>query len=283
MVKIKSFTLIMLCSFFSVSTQAANSESLIDIAIAGDHRQPENVARDQYRNPKETLMFFGWQPDMTVMEVWPGRGWYTEILAPITRDQGVLYAAGFALTMDNISDYLQGIHKSYMENMLNNPAVYDHVVVTELRPPERATPTPPGSVDMVLSFRNVHNWMKGGFADDMFGVFHRVLKPGGILGITEHRAKPGTDMETMIKSGYVSEAHVIKLAEKAGFKLEAKSEINANPNDSSDHPAGVWSLPPSLRTCKSMEADSEQASCMEKYRGIGESDRMTLKFVKVGE
>jgi len=265
---------------FSGSTQAATAADLLDHAIAGDHRESNNVARDQYRHPKETLQFLGWRPEMTVVEIWPGGGWYTEILAPITRPQGQLYAAGFALTLDNNPQYRIGIHKTYLEKLNQRPDVYDHVVVTELGPPQRTTIAPPGSADIILTFRNVHNWMKGGFAREMFQTFARILKPGGILGITEHRAKPGTDLDAMIKSGYVTEEHVIGLAQAAGFVLEERSEINANSKDTADHPAGVWTLPPSLRYCKKMQDQKAQASCTEKYLAIGESDRMTLRFRK---
>ena len=153
------------------------------------------------------------------------------------------------------------------------------MVVTELLAPERATIAPPGSVDRVLTFRNVHNWLKDGNDEAMFRAFFRALKPGGLLGVTEHRAAPGTTVATMKDSGYVTEAHVIALAEKAGFRLLARSEINANPNDKKQYPDGVWSLPPVLRTCKQV-ASAKRDACEAPYRRIGESDRMTLKFVK---
>ncbi len=264
----------------TTSVTYADTQRLITQAMSGTHRDANNVLRDQYRHPAETLEFFGWQPGMTVVEIWPGRGWYTEILAPITRPEGVLYAAGFAMTSDRAPEYRLRIQKEYVDKLGQHPAVYDHVVVTELSVPERTTIAPPGSADMVLTFRNVHNWMKGDYAAGMFKVFARTLKPGGILGITEHRAKPGTSVEDMVKSGYVTERHVIELAEAAGFELAAKSEINANPKDTADHPAGVWTLPPSLRHCKSLEDENVQVECSEKYQAIGESDRMTLKFIK---
>ena len=149
-----------------------------------------------------------------------------------------------------------------MKKMEKRPDVYDHVVVTELSVPERTTIAPPGSVDMVLTFRNVHNWMNGDYAEEMFRVFSRVLKPSGILGVVEHRAKPETSIERMKKSGYVTEEHVISLARQAGFTLEGKSEINVNPKDTRDHPAGVWTLPPSLRHCRRMDEESYGMSVM---------------------
>jgi len=255
---------------------------LIAEALRGDHRDPAFVERDRYRHPAETLRFFGWQPPMTVVEIWPSAGWYTEILAPITRPRGVYYAAGFAMTADRTPEWRKGVHKEFMEKLEKRPKVYDHTVVTGLSVPERTTIAPPGSADMVLTFRNVHNWMKGDYAQTMFRIMARALKPGGILGVVEHRARPGTTLEEMKESGYVTEEHVIKLAGRAGFVLEEKSEINANPADTRDHPAGVWTLPPSLRHCRPIDAGPERESCLEKYRAIGESDRMTLRFRKAG-
>lgn len=260
---------------------ATTIDELLDAAIHGDHRDQANTQRDQYRHPKETLQFLGLQPEMTVVEIWPGRGWYSEILAPVVRHKGILYIAGFGTTADRTPDWQKGMHKEFMEKLESRPDVYDHVVVTELSVPERTTIAPPGSVDMVLTFRNVHNWMKGGYAEEMFNVFARTLKSGGILGIVEHRAKPGTTIEDMIKSGYVTEDYIIKLAEQTGFEFIAKSEINANPSDDTVHPKGVWTLPPTLRLCKNMNNEDEKNKCFAKYRSIGESDRMTLKFRKL--
>lgn len=255
-------------------------EELLDRAVEGDHREQQNVARDQYRHPGETLRFFGWEPDMTVVEIWPATGWYTEILAPVTRPEGIYYAAGFAMTAERTPDWRKGMHTEFTDKLEADPPVYDHVVVTELSVPERTTIAPPGTVDMVMTFRNVHNWLKGDYAPQMFEVFNRALKPGGILGVVEHRAKPGTSLGQMKQSGYMTEKHVIELAENAGFELQASSDINANPRDSADHPKGVWTLPPTLRHCRGMEDDTEKSECEEQYRAIGESDRMTLRFRK---
>jgi predicted methyltransferase len=259
---------------------AAQDGALIEQAMADDHREPANMERDRYRHPKDTLLFFGWQPEMTVVEIWPSSGWYTEILAPITRPQGIYYAANFAMTADRTPDWRKEMHKEFMEKLEDRPDVYDHAVVTELSVPERTTIAPPGTADMVLTFRNVHNWMKGDYAGSMFEVMHRALRPGGVLGVVEHRAAPGTSVAAMKESGYVTEAHVIDLAKAAGFVLEAKSDINANPKDDKDHPAGVWTLPPTLRHCRRMDEDAERGRCLERYRAIGESDRMTLRFRK---
>ncbi|MFK8067108.1 MAG: class I SAM-dependent methyltransferase [Gammaproteobacteria bacterium] len=264
----------------SSALQAEVSES-IQKAMVGDHREQANISRNVFRHPVETLTFFGLKPEMTVVEIWPGGGWYTEILAPITREQGIYYAAGFAMTADRTPNWRKEYHKKLMEKMEKTPQVYDHVVVTELDVPERTTIAPPGSVDMVLTFRNVHNWLKGDYAEQMFEVMAKALKPGGILGLVEHRAKPGVSVEEMKVSGYMTETHVIAMAEKAGFVLEEKSEINANKNDLANHPAGVWTLPPSLRHCKKIEDAAMQKQCLDKYNAIGESDRMTLRFRKV--
>ncbi len=263
------------------SLKASTLDELIVQVMAGDHRDSGNSLRDQYRNPRETLAFFELKPDMTVVEIWPGAGWYTEILAPVLREKGIYYVAGFAPTANRTPQWRKDVHKKFTDKLETRPEVYDHVVVTELSVPERTVIAPPGTVDMVLTFRNVHNWMNGDYEQQMFEVMNRALKPGGILGVVEHRARPGTPREKMKESGYVTEEHVISVAEQAGFRLEARAEINANPADNRDHPAGVWTLPPSLRFCARLEDASEKAACTEKYRSIGESDRMTLRFRKV--
>ncbi len=250
-------------------------------ALTGKHRASSNVKRDHYRHPKETLLFLGLKPDMTVIEIWPSQGWYTEILAPLLRDQGILYSAGFAMTADRTPQWRKRAQKAFMEKLEQRPDIYDHVVITELSVPERTTIAPPASADLVLTFRNIHNWMAGEYAKEMFEVFYRALKPQGLLGVVEHRAKPGTSLAQMIKSGYVTEDYAIQLATAAGFKLEAKSEINANPKDTKNYlPRGVWSLPPNLERCRKMDASPQQKLCFDQYNTIGESDRMTLRFRK---
>ena len=243
----------------------------LDAAIGGEYRTPAYVARDPYRHPKETLEFFGVKPDQVVVEVWPSSGWYTEILAPYLRERGKYYAAGFVVSDENAPEYRRNIAAAFAGKLAERPALYDRVVVTELGRPDRWAACPPGTADLVLTFRNVHNWMSADYEAEMFQAFHAALKPGGTLGVVEHRARPGTSREQMVKSGYVTEAHVIEMAEKAGFKFDAKSQVNANPKDTTDHPEGVWTLPPSLRL---KDVDRE------KYLAIGESDRMTLRFVK---
>ena len=244
---------------------------MLDEVIAGDHRTPAFVERDRYRHPKETLEFFGLKPGQTVVEVWPGGGWYTEILAPYLRHHGKYYAAGFVASDENAPAYRKRLTAELAAKFAARPDLYGQAVVTELGHPDHWVAAPPGSADLVLTFRNVHNWLGADYEDEMFQAFHAALKPGGVLGVVEHRARPGASREQMKKSGYMTEAYVIAIAEKAGFKLDAKSEINANPKDTADHAEGVWTLPPSLRL-----KDQDR----EKYLAIGESDRMTLRFVK---
>jgi predicted methyltransferase len=248
-----------------------DTASRLDEILAGSHREARNAARDRYRHPKETLLFFGIRPDMTVVEVWPSAGWWTEILAPLLNDDGKYYAAFFATQWEKTPDYLKNVEKRFDAMIASRPDLYGKTIKTALFAPLYVDAAPKGSADMVLTFRNVHNWAKAGNADAMFKVFYVVLKPGGVLGVKDHRAKPGTPFEQQIASGYMTEEWVIEAAQKAGFKLVAKSEVNANPNDTADHPSGVWTLPPTLALG---EKDRE------KYLAIGESDRMTLKFVK---
>lgn len=266
-------TVLLLTAFlpFSPAFAASETEQLLDQAIAGNHREAKNKARDVYRHPKETLLFFGLEANMTVVEIWPGGGWYTEILAPVLRDNGKLYAANLALQSKATPDIRREIGGEYLKKLAQHPEIYDRITLTELQAPEYTTIAPRGSADMVLTFRNVHNWAKDGNADATFKAFYDALKPGGILGLTDHRAKPGTPLQDMIRSGYVTEDYVIELAQRAGFRLAARSEINANPKDTKDYPKGVWTLPPTLRL-----GDQDR----EKYLAIGESDRVTLKFVK---
>jgi len=254
----------------------------LDAAIAGDHRAPSNPARDVYRHPREVLEFFGLTPRSTVVEIWPSGGWWTELLAPVLKPEGRYYAAGFALSARRTPEWRKRVQRDYQDKLAARPDLYDAVVVTELSVPERVEIAPSGTADLVLTFRNVHNWMKGDYAPRMFEVMARALKPGGILGVVEHRAPAGTSIEEMRRSGYVTEDHVISLAREAGLQLDARSEINANPRDTADHPAGVWTLPPSLRHCRGMEDVVKRDDCTRYYRAIGESDRMTLRFRKPG-
>jgi len=274
--------LILVMGIPQAAASAATLGERLDLAIAGDHRDPANRARDEYRHPREVLEFFGLTPQSTVVEIWPSTGWWTELLAPVLKSEGRYYAAGFALTAQRTPQWRKTMQREYEQKLETRPDLYDAVVVTELSVPERVEIAPPGSADLVLTFRNVHNWMKGDYAPRMFEVMARALKPGGMLGVVEHRAPAGTSIEDMKLSGYVTEDHVISLARAAGLELDARSEINANPRDTADHPAGVWTLPPSLRHCRRMEDELEREDCIRHYRAIGESDRMTLRFRRPG-
>ncbi len=238
--------------------------------LSAPHRAPSHAARDKHRNPLKTLDFFGLKHNMTVIEIWPGaRGWYTEILAPILREQGTLYAAHFP--KDSSIQFFRTSHTLYRDKLKEHPNVYKNTKLIEFNPPKQSKLATPGSADMVLTFRNVHNWIKAGKEQQFFYAFYEALKPGGILGVVEHRGHANLSRKRMAMSGYVSEEYTLELAQNAGFKLVAKSEINANPKDLKAYPEGVWTLPPTLRL-KGIDR--------EKYIGIGESDRMTLKFIK---
>ncbi len=232
-------------------------------ALESSDRKAENVIRDIYRSPYETITFFKIKPNMKVIELSPGGGWYTEILANYLSDSGLLIAAHFNPEIKN--NYLKRSRANF-ENMLSSKENFRKVKLVNLD----SALAPTESVDAVLTFRNLHNWL-GPNMDNIFQNSFNALKPGGFFGIVEHRAKPGTSIKKMKQSGYVTEMHAIEIAESIGFKLVGKSEINANPNDTTDHPKGVWTLPPTLRM-----KDVDRS----KYLQIGESDRMTLLFVK---
>ncbi len=249
---------------------AEEVSELLDDAIDAPHRSEDHRARDRYRHPKETLMFFGLRSEMTVVEISPAAGWYTEILGPVLRQRGQLIAA-VGLLADDAPDAMKRRDRAFRAMITGDPIVYGSTRVIGF---DSAHPkfSEDGEVDLVLTFRNVHNWAKSGDIEPMFRAFYSALKPGGVLGVVEHRARPGTSAEKQVASGYMTEDYVIAAAQRAGFQLAARSEINSNPLDSTEHPGGVWNLPPSLRGV----ADSER----QKYLDIGESDRMTLRFIK---
>ena len=236
--------------------------------VAAPLRSPANTARDRYRHPLESLQFLALKPGDTVVEILPGgAGYWTEILAPFLRDGG-RYVAANPPASDTSEEAVSG-NAAFAKKVAADPADYGKVATTAFAPP--ADLAPPGTVDAVLTFRNVHNWMAAGTADAVFASFFRALKPGGTLGVEEHRGRPDQPQDPQAKNGYVREDAVIALAKHAGFTLAARSEINANPKDTKDYPAGVWTLPPTFRL-KDQDRD--------RYAAIGESDRMLLRFVK---
>lgn len=265
----RSVLVVVIAAAYAFSAQAAPDS--LSAAIASPSRTPKNVARDQYRHPQETLQFFGLRPDQTVVEIWPGRGWYMEILAPYLHDKGKYYAAIEAPDVAGAPKEAQDDAALLRKRIADDPAHYGRVIVTELHPPQLTQICPPGTADLVLTFRNVHNWVEDGTQQAQFDAFYKALKPGGVLGVVEHRAKPGVSPEEMSKSGYVDEPYLKKLATTAGFIFDGESPINNNPKDTKDYPKGVWTLPPTFALG---EKDRD------KYLAIGESDRMTLRFVK---
>lgn len=253
--------------------QQASSETATSLAsmLNNPARSEANKTRDGYRHPAETLEFFGVEPTMTVVEIWPGGGWYSEILAPYLKANGSFYAAHFP-TSETRQGYINS--RQRFADRIASDESFSKVQLTEFSPLEQSAIAPAGSADVVLTFRNVHNWYMGGSEEALagaFATFYTALKPGGVLGVVDHRLPEDRADEAMATSGYVKESLVIRFAEAAGFELVDYSDINANPNDTADHPSGVWTLPPSLRL-----GDEDR----QKYLAIGESDRFTLKFVK---
>lgn len=247
-------------------------------AAEGEHRSEANRARNAHRHPVQTLDFFNLSPDMTVVELWPGGGWYTEVLAPVLREQGHLIAASYDPETDVA--YRARMAEEYLEKLAADPAVYGEVSVVPFDPPKKTRLGDPGSADMVVTFRNMHSWINAGAPEEVFRAALEVLKPGGTFGLVQHRAHADADAEESAQRGYVPETYVIELAERVGFRLDGSSEINANPADDKNHKHGVWTLPPSFRACEALDGGEDKQDCREHYREIGESDRMTLRFVK---
>lgn len=265
--------LLVMSALMPLASAQASQNDALRAAIDGEHRTASFRARDDARHPYQTLEFFGITPDMTVVELWPGGGWYSEILAPYLKPHGVLYAAHF--DPETEIEYFRRSRQRYEAKLAADPQTYSQVRLSVFDPPHKLEIAPPGSADAVLTFRNVHNWyMRGGGEDKLSAAFRAMyvaLKPGGILGVVDHRLPPERPFSDQDASGYMRTDLVIDVAREVGFELVDGSEINANPADSADHPKGVWTLPPSLRL------GEENA---DYYLTIGESDRMTLKFVK---
>ena len=275
MVRLKSSCLFILISTFLLSSTVSADHHdgtpllTIEEIMVGDHRSPANIARNEYRNPVETLEFFGLERDMTLIEIGPSGAWYTEILAPYMRDYGRYYGAHFSPNSGN--EFQRRSLENFEEKMAADPKLYGRAIIRHLLPPNERAIGPVEGADIVLTFRNVHNWMARNEDEAFFNTFFDSLKPGGILGVVEHRAPDSASRQEMIDSGYVSEAFVKEIAARAGFDFVASSEVNANLKDTKDYVEGVWTLPPSYRL-----GDTDR----EKYTAIGESDRMTLKFRK---
>ena len=256
------------CATSPASSSANGADrAALQAAVDATQRSAADRNRDVHRHPVESLAFLEVKPTDTVIEISPSAGWYSDILAPYLRDGGTYVAATGAAAPDSAG----GKRNAALQAKF--AATPGHYGQPQWREYDGKTPDlgAAGQADVVLTFRNVHNWVGGGNADAYFKAFFAALKPGGTLGVVEHRAKPGTDLETMKKSGYLTEALMIELATGAGFVLDARSEVNANPKDTADHPNGVWTLPPSNR---------HDAADAAKYAAIGESDRMTLRFRK---
>ena len=251
---------------FSDLTVAHSLESI----ISGEHRSDANKARDSYRHPLQTLEFFGLEEDMTVVEIWPSGGWYAEVIAPYLNESGQYISAGYDPNDKN--SYFRKSAARFMDRLNQDPDLFSNVQHTVLKLPDQIEIAEPSSADMVLTFRNVHNWMANDHAEAVFEGFFKALKPGGILGVVEHRGDASVPQDPGAKSGYVNQNYTIALARKAGFIFEASSEINANPKDTKNHRDGVWTLRPTYSSLS--EAEKKD------YSDIGESDRFTLKFRK---
>lgn len=249
-------------------------EQALQQAVASSLRSDENRARDKARHPVETLSFFDVEQDMTVLELWPVRGWYTEILGPYLKDRGQLIVANFSQVDETVTDKKERYFAKLGEELAQRIAAepdFGPVQVIEYEPRLAMPAVADNSVDRVLTFRNTHNWLSDGVLNQVCTESFRVLKPGGVLGIVEHRGVPIGGQLEFCPEGYVNEQDLITAMESCGFQLQGRAEINANPLDTKNHPRGVFSLPPTLAMG---EYDRE------KYLAIGESDRMTLKFVK---
>jgi predicted methyltransferase len=263
-----------------VAQTAAVAEDALAASVNSESRSAEDKARDQYRHPQQALAFWGLQPGMTILEVQPGGGWWTEILAPYAHaTNGKYYATGADLDNPELSEGARKARADFAARFAAKPEVYGQIQLVNFG--AKSKPLPDNAFDFVLSARSVHGWMGAGITEKVFKDLYGALKPGGILAIEQHRANPGAQ-DPKAESGYVTEAFVIEQAQKAGFELVDRSEINANAADTKDHPFGVWTLPPTRRTRPYSEGPDANDPKFDraKYDAIGESDRMTLKFRK---
>ena len=256
----------------------SSGPATLEAALAGAWRTPADRARDAFRHPVESLKFWGLKPGQTVVEFWPGAGWYTDIIAPfLATTGGKLYAANLQ-TDDPADGPAREVVAAFRQKIEANRQLYGAVEVTAFGRTSGPV-APAGSADLVLFLRNLHNWMAAGIAEKAFRDAFAALKPGGVLGVEEHRADPGEAPDLLAESGYVPQAYAVRLAQEAGFQLAEASEINANHEDTKDHPFGVWTLPPVRRSSPRGEPE-DPAFDHSRFDAIGESDRMTLRFVK---
>ena len=269
--KVRQFCLASLALLLSAPATADNHGAGPALAelLTGAHRSAANIDRNAARRPAEVLAFFGLEPHMTVIEIGPSGGWYTELLAPYLHAEGHYFGAHFS--PNSPIGYHRPNLEQFERKLREYPALYGRATIRHLNPPHETAIGPAEGADMALTFRNVHNWIMAGQEHDYFEAFFAALKPGGILGVVEHRAPAAAGMEVMRTTGYVTEAYVKELAAAAGFEFVAASEVLANPRDTKDHPEGVWTLPPTYRL-----GETDRA----RYAAIGESDRMVLKFRK---
>jgi predicted methyltransferase len=259
------------------AVKAAASTSQLEAAVGGAWRV-EDAKRDAWRHPLQTLQFFGLAPGMTVVEMWPGSGWYTQILAPFLKETGgKLYAASFE-TPEGTPSAAAEVVSTYRALLDGKRGLYGNVAFGSFGPTSGPL-APAGTVDLVLFMQTLHNWMSAGLAEKAFVDAFAALKPGGVLGVEAHRAETGRPQDPLAANGYIQEGYVKQLAEEAGFRFDAASEINANPADKRDHPFGVWTLPPERRSSAPGEAP-DPAFDRAAFDAIGESDRMTLRFIK---
>lgn len=264
-----SSALALTVGLLGMTNVTAQENGALMAAIHGDHRSKANKSRDVYRSPYDTLTFFGVEADDTVVEAWPGGGWYTEILAPYLKDNGKLIGATYDRSDSPLQGWMRGSNQGYDRMLAANPAIYGNVVISEQLTQAQSVIAPAGTVDVIVDFRNAHNWLGMG-AENVVKAWHAALKTGGVVGIIDHRWP--ADQPAVPGNGYIHEKQLIDLMTAHGFSFAGNAEINANPNDPKDHSGGVWMLPPNLRGVSEEQRTRNLA--------IGESDRMTLKFIK---
>jgi predicted methyltransferase len=264
------FALSILCIGPIAALAQGAHDAALERAIAGPQRNPDFVKRDQLRHPIEELEFFGIKPTDTVVEIWPGGGYWTEILAPYLHDHGTYYVA---LPQGGAFGNPERAVTAVEQKLASNSAIYGKVMTVDFNK-DHYRLAPAGSVDLILTFRNYHDWMRSGWGEAALAAFYQALKPGGTLGFEDHRGRNDVPQDPRAESGYVRQDYMIDRAKMAGFEFISSSEMNANPRDTKDYPRGVWTLPPTFAL---------GAQDREKYAAIGEGDNFVLKFAKPGK